>query len=188
MRQRLPFVILQVLTLCSSVARCINEPPDPIRPFPQDLRLPDPRRNITCLGDRSDYGWHLDYGNGRSMQQLCADPLYRGSDTAPNFRGYCNEGDVFFSHNSGLHDPDTEGDVARKTLECRNRCFCNFGLPDPQQQPKTVALTRKTFGTDNLAVTMHLDRSNNRMRMQAEIVTRIYYRMEAFHQNTYVVS
>lgn len=185
MRQRLPFVILQVLSLCSSVVRCINEPPDPIRPPRQELHLRDPRRNITCLGDRSDYGWHLDYRNERSMQELCADPLYGGSDTAPNFRGYCNEGDVFFSYNSGLQDPDTRGDVARKTLECRNRCFCNFGLPDPQQQPKTVALTRKTFTTNSLANTMHLDRRNNPMSTHAGIVTRIYYREE---QYTYVVS
>ena len=185
MRQRLPLVIIQVLSLCASVVRCINEPPDPIRPSPQALLLPDPGRNITCLGDRSDYGWHLDYGNDRSMQELCADPLYGGSDTAPNFRGYCNEGDVFFSYKSGLHDPDTEGDLARKKLECRNRCFCNFALPNHLQQPKAVALTRKTFVTDSLANTIHLDRRNNPMNTQANIVTRTYYREEP---NTYVVS
>ena len=191
MRQRLPFVILQILSLCSSAIidpppdPIIDPPPDPIRPSPQDLLWPNPRRNITCLGDRSDYGYAQDYGNGRSMQQLCTNPLYGGSDTAPNFQGYCNEGDVFFRRYSGLDIPETQGDDARKLLECRNPCFCYFGLPDPQQQSRTVALTRKTFnvGSLNSARLVDLDYREERV-ISGRLMTRIYYRMTSSSDET----
>ena len=174
-------MILQVFSLCSSmiVDPLMNPPPnDPTRPSPQELLVPDPRRNITCLGDWSDYGYTGNAFNERSMQQLCADRLYGGSDTAPNYQGYCNEGDVFFSSDNGLRNLAYRRDDARKLLECRNRCFCNFGLPDPQQQPKLIALTRKTFSTrfarmlslDNRGVTIEDVDSRH------EFVTRIYYR------------
>ena len=122
------------------------------------------------------------------MQQLCADPLYGGSDTAPNFHGYCNEGDVFFSRYSGLNTPETQGDDARKLLECRNRCFCNYGLPDPQQQPQTVPVTRKTFSERNPARVVNLDFREPERVLMLKVLTRLYYRMSASDQIGYVVS
>lgn len=127
----------------------IPPPPDP--PLPNDaLLVPDPRRNITCLGDQSDIPWNLGENYDRvSMQQLCAHPFYGGSPAPHNFGnigGYCQSNDVFFSRRLGDHASllNVVGSV-RNLLECRTRCFCNYGLADPLEQPKAVAVTRKTF-------------------------------------------
>ena len=166
--------------------------PRPNQAISEELIVPDPRRNITCLGDRSDYGYVQDYGNERSMQQLCADPLYGGGDTAPNFHGYCDEGDVFFSRYSGLNTLETQGDDAWKLLECRNRCFCNYDLPDPRQQPQIVAITRKTFNMGPLnpaaARVVNLDVRENERELSLRVLTRLYYCMTSSDQIGYVVS
>ena len=112
------------------------------------------------------------------MQQLCADPLYGGSDTSPNFRGYCQSGDVFFSSAAGLANRRTQQYGIRNLLECRSRCFCNYGLEDPLKQPTSVAVTRKTFdpprdGRWRLAIP--LDRRDNAHGGWPTKVTRIYF-------------
>lgn len=144
------FTWLRAVTFYASIAQCVLDltpPPNPQLPTAQDLLVADPRRNITCLGDHSDIGWNLreqPYDN-RTMQQLCADPLYGGLDNIPNFRGYCHNGDVFFGPLDHLRQPGNPRRYARSFLECRTRCFCNHNLQDPHQQPKPVAITRKTF-------------------------------------------
>ena len=52
---------------------------------------------------------------------------------------------TFSSHLAGLANRRGPIRSIRNILECRNRCFGNYGLEDPFQQPRVVALTRKTF-------------------------------------------
>ncbi|KAL8923192.1 MAG: hypothetical protein Q9208_004755 [Pyrenodesmia sp. 3 TL-2023] len=105
---------LQAVTIYTSIAQCVLDltpPPNPQLATVQDLLVADPRRNITCLGDHSDIGWNLReqaYDN-RTMQQLCADPLYGGLDSSPNLRGYCQSNDVFFGPLDLLRPPGTRG-------------------------------------------------------------------------------
>lgn len=104
----------------------------------------------------------------------------------PNFRGYCHEGDVFFGTYYGLASPLRRVNVIRSVLECRNRCFCNYGLPNPQQQPKAVAPTRETWvnNNHNYAWTFTVDRRNTishatRQDSEAPFQSRLY-RMNEF--------
>ena len=144
-------------------------PPDPEPPITDDLAVVDPRKNITCLGGHSLAGWNLGPVPflAKTIQELCAHPLYGGNNiSGPNLLGYCHDGDVFFgldnrmlappgantlfAHVWGTINVDAYDFVqfsmsARNFLECRNRCFCNYGLEDPFQQPRQVATTRKTI-------------------------------------------
>ena len=178
MKMRPCLQIISSVYFCATVSRCVDPPTDPQLPSLQDLLVADPSRNITCLGDKSDIGWNLRLENydGRSMQKLCADPLYGGSDATPNLRGYCQNGDVFFSSIAGLADRWTQLKGLRSYLECRNRCFCNDGLPDPLQQPKEVAETRKTFVPPNRhsRYTISVDRRTSAQGRWPNLATRIY--------------
>ncbi|KAL8916822.1 MAG: hypothetical protein Q9172_006092 [Xanthocarpia lactea] len=177
---------LQAVTIYTSIARCVLDltpPPNPHLATAQELLVADPRRNITCLGDHSDIGWNLReqlYDN-RNMQQLCADPLYGGLDSSPNLRGYCQSNDVFFGPLDLLRQPGREK-YARSYLECRTRCFCNHNLQDPRQQPKLVAITRKTFH-QSAGISFAVDRRDYAVTRHAPLQTRIfeYYRNPGQH-------
>ena len=119
------------------------------------LRAPDPKYNITCLGARSDLPWDLwstNY-NGQSMQKLCAQEPWGGRDRHSdemglNLGGYCESHDVAFQFGAwslgGRYGTELLR-YQRAFLECRSRCFCNHNLPDPEAQPKVLPITRKTF-------------------------------------------
>lgn len=178
-------IIAHLLYFCTLInmgecAITIPRPPDPVEPMPtkQDLLVFSAARNITCLGARTDIGWNLAFDrrlarpvyDGRSMQELCAHPTYGGKASFPNFGGYCHEGDVFFAEvgNIGL---------MRSILECRNRCFCNHGLQDPNRQPNSVAETRKTTvrtGDFSADLVMALDRRQRAQTGRPYLSTHVY--------------
>ena len=149
-------LILFVILACVAAVRIPPPPPVPFTPLdlirPQDpyLRNTDSIYNITCLG-RSDIPWASRYGNNlRSLQQSCAAARFYGSTAIHlNYGAYCERGDVAFT----LTAWDTRDQInhaltrrlLRAMLECRTRCFCNHGLPDPNEQPKLVPTSRLTF-------------------------------------------
>lgn len=177
-------IVAHLLYFCTliSIGECLIDPaPDPVAlPTEQDLLVFNPTRTITCLGAHTDIGWNLELAgrrnivrpvdDGRSMQELCAHPTYGGRASFPNFGGYCHEGDVFFS------DLGDNVGLMRSYLECRNRCFCNHGLEDPNQQPKAVAETRKTFDaqTGGSRFVMALDRRTRSLLGWPHLLTKVY--------------
>ena len=186
MMQRYDFVTLLAILSSVSVAFVIySEPaPFPVLPKSPELLLFDPSRNITCLGAHTDIPWNLrdEQYDGRSMQKLCADPLYGGSNIAPNFRGYCHNGDVFFGPKNLLRKPKNW--YARSLLECRNRCFCNSNLEDQYQQPKEVADTRRTYlqRYNDWRTAISVDRQTFPQSRFGSMVTEIYY-----YNHTYAI-
>ena len=187
---------IQVIQSCMLVVLCVElPPPEPRQPTSNDLASYDPRKNITCLGDESVIGWNIGPARyqGTSMQKLCADPQYGGDSSGPNLRGYCHEGDVFFGNNivrspfqetrfagNVQFNPMTAVDLARSLrnyLECRNRCFCNYGLEDPSPQPRHVAETRKTFDnpTQSIDWTIRLDTQDKAEKAVSYALTRLYF-------------
>ena len=177
-------IVAHLLYFCTliNIGEClIDAAPDP-GPLPtgQDLLVFDATRTITCLGAHTDIGWNLELSgtrnlvrpvdDGRSMQELCAHPTYGGKASFPNFGGYCHAGDVFFS------ELGEEVELMRSYLECRNRCFCNNGLQDPNQQPKSVAETRKTFdhSTGGSRFVMALDRRARSRLGWPHLLTKLY--------------
>ena len=177
MRQQF-YLILAPLALLTFVVQCVRNPPPNPNPWPtaQELLVPDPARKITCPGAHSDIGWNIDLNwgggrryDGRSMQELCAHPLYGGKNDNLNFGGFCNEGDVIFL--------ELPGQALRSVLECRTRCFCNHGLPNPTQQPFAVALTRKTFDPrriNNNGMGIPLDNRGATRSRTVHALTRLY--------------
>ncbi len=171
-------VALTAVSLCIYKVISIdpNPAPDPVLLTAQELSVLDPERNITCLGAATDIPWILRQQpyDGRSMQELCADPLYGGSNSIPNFRGYCQDGDVFFGPTDLIRN---NGRLQQSVLECRNRCFCNHNLDDPKQQPKEVATTRRTFRAPSgtyLAISVDRASFPQDYRNNDPLLTRIY--------------
>lgn len=193
MKQNIYFIA--TLAICFSVllVESYNPSEAGVMPTAQELLVADPQRNITCLGAHSDIGWNLEMNlhtaqtryDGRSMQKLCAHPVYGGMDDSLNFGGYCHQGDVFFatyglSSQGGPYSregPSPSGDsnwgAIRSYLECRNRCFCNFGLDPPNVQPRQVASTRNTREEDN-AIAFAMDRRDPAQGRSVNMVTRVY--------------
>ena len=184
------FIVAQLLFFCTliNVGECLIDPaPEPVAlPTEQELLVFNPMRNITCLGAHTDIGWNLNWSlvrpvdDGRSMQELCAHPTYGGIASFTNLGGYCHEGDVFFSQLGGYN-----AGLIRSVLECRNRYFCNHGLQDPNQQPKSVAETRKTFDraiqTNDFPYTIALDRRARPEFGRPHLLTRLYGSTSASH-------
>ena len=173
-------VALTAVSLCIYKVISIDPDPapDPVLPTAQELSVLDPERNITCLGAATDIPWILRQQpyDGRSMQELCADPLYGGRNSIPNFRGYCQDGDVFFGPADLLRD-NGRFPHSRSKLECRNRCFCNHNLDDPKQQPKEVATTRRTFRDPSdiyLAISVDRESFPQDYGSNDPLLTRIY--------------
>ncbi|KAL8671652.1 MAG: hypothetical protein Q9168_003858 [Polycauliona sp. 1 TL-2023] len=155
----------------------------------------DPRNNITCLGDHTDIPWVYHHYDGRSMQKLCALSFYGGTeDPGLNLGGYCEEHDVAFLQRGWTVSATamTTKRFLRPFLECRNRCFCNYGLQDPLQQPKQVPITRKTFSgplpTENQAFgggaqVIPVDRMANAQKAHPSLVTRLLLNAEILQPN-----
>ena len=181
MGQGYRFGMLLAILSHISIVRCFleDEPaPDPVLPTAAELMVSDPSRNITCLGTHTDIPWVLadEQYDGRSMQLLCADQLYGGSNTKPNFRGYCHDGDVLFGPDNMLRKRPNRYERIR--LECRTRCFCNNDLENPQQQPKGVATTRRTYlnARNEGALVMTMDvQTTIRRGSLVDLLTRLYH-------------
>ena len=182
MGQRHDFIALSLIFSHLSIVRCVNEnqpAPDPVLVRLVDLLVPNSTRNITCLSSRTDLSWNIrdEQYDGRSLQLLCADPLFGGptDNYRPNFRGYCQDGDVFFGPRNLLHKSNNR--YERSLLECRTRCFCNGNLPDLSQQPKDVATTRRTWRSemDTMANTISVDRQGHVQGRFTNQITRLYF-------------
>ena len=184
MRQGCRFgtVLLSILSHLSIIIQCViyDEPaPDPVIASVAELSVFAPSRNITCLGPQTDIPWNLrnEHYDGRSMQLLCADQLYGGSDTKPNCRAFCQDGDVFFGPTNMLYESEGWTRLERSLLECRNRCFCNDGLENPQRQPKEVATTRRTYRDPNSGggIAIAVDRQSFPQGRNIQTLTRTYH-------------
>ena len=114
-----------------------------LRPhFRNELRAPDPKSNITCLGARSDLPWNLwsNVYNGQSVQKICAQEPWGGRDRHShemglNLGGYCEGQNIAFQLGVwSLGGRDGTGSLRyqRAFLEYRSRSFCNHNLPDPE--------------------------------------------------------
>lgn len=84
---------------------------------------------------------------GDPCKPLCSAHMYCCIYGIPNFGGYCHNVDVFFGNLrvDGAFGGLRTKRLVRAMLECRNRCFCDHGLEDRNQQPKAVAITRNTW-------------------------------------------
>ena len=149
-------MLILLLVLAWVASGQIAPPPDVqftaielVVPHTRDSGFVDPKYNITCLGDLSAIPWAWQHYNGLSMQKSCAASRYGGSSHLDlNFGGYCEGQDVAFTLRAWTHRERSPGrirNLLRALLECRTRCFCNHGLENPNEQPKLVPITRKTF-------------------------------------------
>ena len=146
----------------SSTASVVYDPANPPRQENWEPSEANPRENATCLGASSSLQlrpWHEINLNSLSMQRLCAKTQYGGRPLGENFGAYCVDDEVecllltAFDDSSprtsaNLHETQPPDAWARLLLECRTRCFCNFGLQDPRQKPKRATYHDRTVLTN----------------------------------------
>ena len=133
------------LTCLFAAANAIYDLAHPLAEENLDPREANLKSNLTCLGASSSLNlpkWHGINLNSISMQQLCAKTQYRGRASSGNLGAFYDEelSILIFDDSSPqalaiLHEPPGFGAFMRAILQCRARCFCNFGLQDTTQKP-----------------------------------------------------
>ena len=140
----------------------------------------NPRNNITCVGQFPDLRLPLLQDgfdpNTASMQKLCAKTNYGGGAPGEHAGGYCwtRPGTFSYNHNNTETTGDVGFDLSRAAhastqlqnprflLACFYRCFCNYGLDNPSNQPKSkYAFFRTSMVRSLFSYELQLDLDND---------------------------